>query len=74
MRSVRMQKGERIDPFLSKLQEVRDQLTIVGSSPQPTEMVKLALSLVSKEWQVLVQSIVGREKLPDWEGMWAALQ
>lgn len=74
MRSARIQKGERIDPFLSKLQEVRDQLAPVGSSPQPIEMVRLALKSISEEWKVFVPSILGREKLSDWERMWAALQ
>ena len=27
-----------------------------------------------EEWQVFVQSIPSREKLPDWEEMWATLQ
>ena len=37
-------------------------------------MVKLALNLVSEAWQVFVQSILGRERFLDWEGMWASLQ
>lgn len=74
MRSTRVQKGERIDSFLSKLQEVRDSLAIVGSAHLPTEMVRLALNSVSEEWQVFVQNILGKDRLSDWEGMWAALQ
>lgn len=74
MRSTQMQKGECIDPFLTKLQEIRDSLAVVGSTPQPTNMVGLTLNFVSEEWKVFVQSILGRERLPDWEGMWAALQ
>lgn len=61
MISTRMQKGECIDLFLPKLQEVRNQLAIVGSMPQPIEMVRLALNSVSEEWQEFVQSIMGRE-------------
>ena len=49
LRSTRMEKGEHIDAFLSKLQEVQDQLAVVGSTPQPTEMVRLALNSVSEE-------------------------
>lgn len=74
MQSIRMQKGEHIDPFLAKLQKTRDQLAAVGSMPQATEMVRLALNSVSDEWQVFVQSILGKERLLDWEQMWAALQ
>lgn len=74
MRSTRMQKRDNIDLFLSKLQEVRDQLAVVGSAPQPIEMLRLALNSISKEWKAFLQSILGREKLSNWEGMWAALQ
>ena len=63
MRSTRMQKGEHIDPFLAKLQESRDQLTTVGSTPQGIEMVRLALNSILDEWKVFVQSILGKEKL-----------
>ena len=58
-------EGEHINPFLTKLQEVRDQLAVVRSAPQATEMVRLALNSVSEEWQVSVQSIMGRENLSD---------
>ena len=37
-------------------------------------MVRLALNVVTKEWQVFVQSILGRAMLPSWELMWATLQ
>ena len=54
IRTMRMQKGECIDPFLLKLENVRDSMEVVGSTPQPTKMARLALNLVSKEWQVFV--------------------
>jgi len=37
-------------------------------------MVRISLNGVLDEWQVFIQSILGREKLPSWEEMWAALQ
>ena len=69
MRSSRMQKGEHIDLFLTKLQEILDSLAVVGSTPQPTEMVRPTLNSVLEEWQVFVQSILGIERLLNWEGM-----
>lgn len=52
MRPMQMQKGEHIDPFLTKLQETRDELAAVGSTPQGFEMLRLALNSVSEEWKV----------------------
>ena len=65
MWTTRMQIGERIDPFVSRLQENRDQLAAVGAAPKATEMVKLGLNSVSEDYEVFVQSILGRENLSD---------
>jgi len=54
--------------------EIRISLEVVGLKPQPTEMVRLALNSVLEEWKVFVQSILGRERLQNLEGMWATLQ
>lgn len=59
LRCTRMQKGDKIDPFLKRIQEVQDRLTSVGSRPQPTEFVRLALNSTSEDWQVFAQSILG---------------
>jgi len=37
-------------------------------------MVRIAPNGVSNEWQVFIQSILGRERLPSWEEMWETLQ
>ena len=69
-----MQKGEEIDPFLLRLQGIRDQLTSVGSTPDPEFMIRISLNAVSEEWETFVLSILGRTTLPSWEEMWAALR
>ena len=69
-----MQKGEGVNSYLQRLQDTRDQLAAVGSTPQSSAMVRIALNGVSNEWKVFVQSILGRERLPSWEEMWAAIQ
>jgi len=64
LQSYQMQKGEQIDSLLLRLQEIRYQLTSVGSIPDPGFMVRIALNAVSKEWETFVQSILGRATLP----------
>ena len=63
LRSAQMQKGERVDPFLTKLKETRDELLAAGHTTQDSELVRLALNSVSDEWQVFVQSILSRATL-----------
>ena len=50
---TQMQKGECIDLFFTKLQEIQDSLETMGSTPQPTEMVRLALNSVQKSGKYL---------------------
>ena len=64
LRSYQMQKGEEIDPFLLRLQGIRDQLISVGSSLDPKFMVRTALNAVYEEWETFFQSILGRATLP----------
>ena len=51
-----------------------DQLSAIGAVPQPTELVRFALSCVTEDWKVFAQSILGRDKLPEWDKMWVDLQ
>jgi len=74
LKSTKMQKGEHVDPFLIELQETHDELSVVGSNPQDSKLVRLALHSVSDEWQVFIQSTLGRETLSNWDEMWAALK
>ena len=56
------------------MQETRDQLTSVGSTPDLEFLVRTALNAAFEEWETFVQSILGRATLPGWDEMWAALQ
>ena len=63
-----------MDPFLTKLKETRDELSVARHTPQDSELVRLALNFVSDDWQIFVQGILGRATLLNWDEMWAALK
>ena len=69
-----MKKGQSIDTFLEGLNEIRDQLTAIGETPDQELMVRTTLNVVSEDWEVFVQSILGRGTLPPWDEMWARHQ
>jgi len=48
LRSYQMQKGEKIDVFLSGLKEIRDQLSSIGATLDRELMVRTALNAVSE--------------------------
>lgn len=54
LQSYQMQKGEDIDHFLSRLQEIRDQLNSIGATPDQELMVRTALNALFEEWEKFV--------------------
>ena len=69
-----MQKGEEIDPFLFRLQTIRDQLIAMGAILDEGLLVRTTLNAVIEEWETFVQSKLGRAALPSWADMWAILR
>ena len=69
-----MAKGEEIEPFLFRLEVIKDQLTAMGVKVEDDVMVKTGLNAVIEDWETFVQSILGREDLPNWDSMWVILR
>ena len=64
MRLFMMAKGEEIEPFLFRLQAIRDQLTAMGVKVEDDVMVRTALKVITEDWENFVQSILGKADLP----------
>ena len=69
MQLFQMQKGEEIDPFLFRLQTIRDKLTAMGATLDEGLLVRTTLNAITEEWETFVQSILSREVLPFWVDM-----
>ena len=66
LHSIKMTMGESVVPYLTRLAQVKDELAVVGEVISDSELVRIALRCFTKDWEVFVKCIVGREKLPDW--------
>ena len=69
-----MAMGEEIDPFLSRLQSIRDQLTGMGVKVDDDVMVRTALNVVTEDWEFFFQSLLGKVNLPNWDNIWAIMK
>jgi hypothetical protein len=49
---------------------VKDELATIGEFIPDSELVQIALKGFTKEWEVFIKCMVGREKLPDWSRLW----
>lgn len=65
-----MNKGEGVTPYLTRIQNVRDELTEIGETPIESELVHTALNNFTKEWETFVQGISERDNLPGWDRLW----
>ena len=72
--SYQMQKGKQIDYFLGQLKEIHDQLTSIGATPDDEILMRTALNAVFEEWEIFVQSILGKASLPDSKELWGTLR
>jgi 2-phosphoglycerate kinase len=64
--STRMAKGESVATYLTKVAQVKDELEVVEEVIPESELVRISLKGFTKEWEVFVKCVVGREKLPNW--------
>jgi hypothetical protein len=77
-----MVKGESVATYLTRVAQVKDELVVVGEVIPDSELVVvgevildselvwISLKGFTKEWEVFVKSVVGREKLLDWSRLW----
>jgi hypothetical protein len=49
---------------------VKDELVVVGEVISDSEMLRIALKGFTKEWEVFVKCVVGRQKLLDCSRLW----
>jgi hypothetical protein len=49
---------------------VKDELAVVGEVISDSELVRIALKGFTKEWEVFLKCVVGREHLLHWSRLW----
>jgi hypothetical protein len=70
LHSDRMAKGESVATYLTRVAHVKDELAAIREVIPDSELVWIALKGFTKDWEVFVKCVVGREKLPDWSRLW----
>jgi hypothetical protein len=65
LHDTKMSKGESVASYLTWVAQVKDDLAAVGEVFSDSELVRIALKGFTKEWEVFVKCVVGREHLPD---------
>jgi hypothetical protein len=61
LKSMKMTKAENVVTYLTRLNQVRDELRAMGEAIVDSDLVRITLNGVSKQWVVFVEGIVARE-------------
>lgn len=70
LRTTKMQMGQSVRSYLTRIQTVRDELVTVSEKPEESELVQ-TLNNFTEEWHTLVQVISRRDTLPGWDRLWS---
>jgi hypothetical protein len=70
LHSTRMAKGESVASYITRVAQVKNKLKFFREVIPDLELLCIALKGFTKEWEVFMKCVVGREKLPDWSRLW----
>jgi hypothetical protein len=70
LHDTKMGKEESVSSYLTWVAQVKDELAAIGEVILDSELVRIALNGFTKDWEVFVKCVVGREHLPYWSRLW----
>jgi hypothetical protein len=70
LQSTKMTKGDTVATFFMKISEIKYHLGAIGEIMSDIEIVLSTLNNLPKHWELFLQSINGREKLPTFDHLW----
>jgi hypothetical protein len=70
LHDTKMGKGKSVSSYITWVAQVKDDLAVVGEVISDLELVRIALKGFTKECEVFVKCVVGREHLPDLSRLW----
>ena len=62
LKNMRMQKGETIQEYFSRISEIKEQLKAIGDTIDEDEFVMTALNGLTRPWDAFIQTICARKE------------
>jgi hypothetical protein len=70
IQNIKMTKCDTIVIFFMKMSEIRDRLRAIGEIILDKEIFLTTLNNMPKHWEPFLQSINGREQIPNFDHLW----
>src|ERR1700677_2733795 len=62
LKNTRMQKGEAIQEYFSKISQFKEQLEEIGDTIDKDELIMTALNGLTRPWDAFIQTICARKE------------
>jgi hypothetical protein len=70
LKNTKMQKGETIHYYFSRIFEVKEQLEEIGDNLDEYELIMTTLNGLTRPWDYFIQTIFARKEKPQFDSLW----
>jgi hypothetical protein len=69
LKNTRMQKGESIQKYFSRISQCKEQLEEIGDTIDEDELIMIALNGLTRRWDAFIQTICARTEKLKFDGL-----
>jgi transposase InsO family protein len=70
LKNTRMQKGESIQEYFSRISEFKEQLEAIGDTIDEDELIMTTLNGLTRPWDAFIQTICARTEKLKFDSLW----
>jgi hypothetical protein len=70
LKNTRMQKGESIQEYFSRISEFKEQIEAIGDTIDKDELIMTALNCLTRPWDAFIQTICARKEKLKFDNLW----
>jgi hypothetical protein len=70
LKNTRMQKGEMIQEYFSRISEFKEQLEAIGDTIDEDELIMMTLNGLTRPWDAFIQTICARKEKLKFDSLW----
>jgi hypothetical protein len=70
LKNTRMQKGETIQEYFSRISDFKEQLEVIGDTIDEDELIMTALNGLTRPWDAFIQTICARTEKLKFDSLW----
>jgi hypothetical protein len=70
LKNIRMQKGETIQEYFSRISQFKEQLEAIGDTIDEDELIMTTLNGLTRPWDAFIQTICARKEKLQFDSLW----